>query len=401
MAIAVDSAPTSTDVRRSDAGQAARGEQRFHTEDFPEQLRRETRGHVHQSGNRQRRRNDQQQRGEITEQRLAGDRGSTRSERRASSKQNSATINRASCERAPRIPACRAPSLPPAERATLRAPENTPTPPRRRRPRSIAVSTAPAFSCNRSRPAADVQRLDRRRHQLHRAARHHAPQRQPEQRADQSETRRFAQERSENRRSGSRRARARCQSPRAAAPPKPKSCCRSETRRPPARCNSATANSSETPPACGDFRPCRCPRDAPPHPAGKRFLQTPLPFFRVTAAVRNFHQDAINAPEAVQRVLRRRNIHHDRRRISIRIRKDAANGVLAHLIVDQQRNAIARLVAQALPDPDAVVLSRDISAHLPGVPCESSKRRLRGPRPPRSNRAPAAETYAWCPHRSA
>src|SRR5579871_1674801 len=51
---------------------------------------------------------------------------------------------------------------------------------------------------------------------------------------------------------GSHRSRARFRSPPAGAPPKPKSCCKSETRRQSKRCNSAAANSSETPPASCD-----------------------------------------------------------------------------------------------------------------------------------------------------
>ena len=97
---------------------------------------------------------------------------------------------------------------------------------RQRRRRSASASATEPASTQSARPAADVERFDGERHQLHRAAGHDSSQRQCQQRAGTARGTRFAKKRAQHIACGWRPVRARCRFPAAAAPRKRKSCCR-------------------------------------------------------------------------------------------------------------------------------------------------------------------------------
>src|SRR5260370_5681511 len=93
----------------------------------------------------------------------------------------------------------------------------------------------------------------------------------------------------------------------------------------------------------------------------KHHAQTLLPVFQ-TGSLWHFQKNAIDAAIARQCTLGGSEVHHDGGFVAVRIGVDAPDRVMADLIVDEQFDAVSRLVANGRLHPDARRLSQ-ILAH--------------------------------------
>ena len=160
---------TSTDVRRSDPRQAARGKQRLHAHDAAQRGGRSCRAPVNERRNGQRRCADQQNSRQVAEQRLALHGGQARGHRRSRRKHNRDQRIAFAFHANRQIHAGRAPWLRSAGPSRPPAPAQTPRQLRRRcRPQPRARPTRPTGRASRagsrhtahrqSRPAAAPRR---------------------------------------------------------------------------------------------------------------------------------------------------------------------------------------------------------------------------------------------------
>ena len=163
IAIAVDSARHQHRSSAQRSRQAACREQRFHSEDAPQEARDRDRNAGHQSRNREREGCDQQHRGHVAEHGFAADRRLARRDPGASGQIDCDHQVPASDARGPHVRGGRAPWLPPARPGKL--PRLARTRRRTRRPRRSHGEPTRLFpgKRHRARTAADVQRLDGRR----------------------------------------------------------------------------------------------------------------------------------------------------------------------------------------------------------------------------------------------